>query len=542
MKLLIVDDEKHVRDVIRLLIQWDLYPIEEIFEASDGQAAIEIIQQQKPEIIFTDMMMPHIPGAELLEWIQRYAPESKTIVISGHNDFTLLRDTIHYGGRDYILKPIDGDVLHEALTKAISSWQKDEVARKQQLQRNIEMNQMRPMYGDKLLSDFTQDAHHVRTVTYLLNHQFALPEATLCSRVSVITIAFLHATYLQKFDHDVDLLFFSLMNICNELLLKNKSGVAFRNWHNEYEIILYIWKESPPAVNVLNEMNQAIHHTYGFKLDFGLGHIHSFPHDLKTSYHEASLALKQRDMLHRQTWIHTLTLQENKVVSRLQFNDYADRFHLAMQSGHKAHIEEVVDHWIQTLCKQPLITAEQVERWWKDFHIIRQRWMQELLTHVEDTDLMNTLYEDSQQLSLIADEQGLLSLSKWKEQLILGFHQLSQLLLQHQHKENKVIYEICSYIEKHYQENLTLQHISNQFFISREYISRKFKQEFKVNFSDYMSRFRIEKSKLLLLNPHLRIAQIAEEVGYPDVKYFSKVFKKIAGVSPNQFRKQNTSI
>jgi two-component system response regulator YesN len=168
--------------------------------------------------------------------------------------------------------------------------------------------------------------------------------------------------------------------------------------------------------------------------------------------------------------------------------------------------------------------------------------MQELLPHVVNADLMNTLYEDSQQLSLIADEQGLLSLSKWKQQLILGFHQLSQLLLQHQHKENKVIYEICSYIEKHYQENLTLQHISNQFFISREYISRKFKQEFKVNFSDYMSRIRIEKSKLLLLNPHLRIAKIAEEVGYPDVKYFSKVFKKIVGVSPNQFRKENTSI
>lgn len=70
-----------------------------------------------------------------------------------------------------------------------------------------------------------------------------------------------------------------------------------------------------------------------------------------------------------------------------------------------------------------------------------------------------------------------------------------------------------------------MQEIASRFFLSREYISRKFKQEFEVNLSDYLGQIRMSKAKVLLRNPHLRISQVAEMVGYQDEKYFSKVFK-----------------
>ena len=76
-------------------------------------------KREHPEIIMTDMMMPIMNGVKLLEWLHRHAPDAKTIVISGHDDFSLLRHTVKYGGTDYILKPIDPDQLNEALDKAI---------------------------------------------------------------------------------------------------------------------------------------------------------------------------------------------------------------------------------------------------------------------------------------------------------------------------------------------------------------------------------------------------------------------------------------
>ena len=74
MKVLLVDDEKHVRDAIRLLVDWKQYGIDTILEAPDGEAAIALVRNEHPEIIMTDMMMPIMNGVKLLEWLHRYAP------------------------------------------------------------------------------------------------------------------------------------------------------------------------------------------------------------------------------------------------------------------------------------------------------------------------------------------------------------------------------------------------------------------------------------------------------------------------------------
>ncbi|MNE76734.1 HTH-type transcriptional regulator YesS [compost metagenome] len=87
---------------------------------------------------------------------------------------------------------------------------------------------------------------------------------------------------------------------------------------------------------------------------------------------------------------------------------------------------------------------------------------------------------------------------------------------------------------------MSLQEVAGRFYVSREYISRKFKQEYGINFSDYIGSVRINKAKLLLQNPNLKLSQISEMVGFHDVKYFSKVFKKQVGVTPKDYRTQVT--
>lgn len=91
MKAIIIDDEQHVRDAIRLLIHWEDYEISSPFEAASGSEAIEILRKESPDLIFLDMMMPGMHGTEILEWIYEHLPHSKTIVISGHDDFAYVR-------------------------------------------------------------------------------------------------------------------------------------------------------------------------------------------------------------------------------------------------------------------------------------------------------------------------------------------------------------------------------------------------------------------------------------------------------------------
>jgi YesN/AraC family two-component response regulator len=129
MKAIIIDDEKHVREGLLLLGEWEKHGIETILEAEDGNEAIKLISEHRPAIIFTDMRMPKRDGISLLKWIHNSEPLSKTIVVSGYDDFEYMRNAITYKSFDYILKPIDPDILNETLDRAVKEWNNEVLIR-----------------------------------------------------------------------------------------------------------------------------------------------------------------------------------------------------------------------------------------------------------------------------------------------------------------------------------------------------------------------------------------------------------------------------
>lgn len=122
MKAIIVDDEKHVREGLLLLAEWKKFGIHTVLEAKDGEEATRIIKEHQPEIIFTDMRMPKKDGISLLKWIHTSKILSKTIVVSGYDDFEYMRNAIYYKSFDYLLKPIEPDLLNETLERAVNEW------------------------------------------------------------------------------------------------------------------------------------------------------------------------------------------------------------------------------------------------------------------------------------------------------------------------------------------------------------------------------------------------------------------------------------
>ncbi|WKY45074.1 PocR ligand-binding domain-containing protein [Eubacteriaceae bacterium ES2] len=103
--------------------------------------------------------------------------------------------------------------------------------------------------------------------------------------------------------------------------------------------------------------------------------------------------------------------------------------------------------------------------------------------------------------------------------------------------DNPSIELMLSYIEKHYGDNLTVERIAAAAQLSVGYAGRVFRKSLGHPIMDHVTSVRIEKSKELLLNPHYQIQAIAENVGYEDAGYFTKVFKKSEGITPTQFRK-----
>ena len=114
----------------------------------------------------------------------------------------------------------------------------------------------------------------------------------------------------------------------------------------------------------------------------------------------------------------------------------------------------------------------------------------------------------------------------------------NQVLVQQENAEPPVIRRAKEFIQEHQSEDISLGQVAKAVNTSTFYFCKMFKKMTGINFTDYLSRVRIEKSKNLLLNPNLRVSEIAFEVGFQSLTHFNRVFKKVLGQTPTNYRAQ----
>lgn len=114
----------------------------------------------------------------------------------------------------------------------------------------------------------------------------------------------------------------------------------------------------------------------------------------------------------------------------------------------------------------------------------------------------------------------------------------NRIVLQEQSAEPPVIARAKQYIADHQNEELSLDQVAKSVHTSKFYFCKMFKKATGINFTDYLSRVRTERAKHLLLNRNLRISEIAYEVGFQSLTHFNRVFKRILGQSPTDYRGQ----
>ncbi|WP_064091850.1 response regulator transcription factor [Rossellomorea aquimaris] len=518
MKAIIIDDEKHVREGLLLLADWNKNGIHTILEAEDGDEAIELITEHRPEIIFTDMRMPKRDGINLLKWLHTSDIKSKTIVVSGYDDFEYMRNAIYYNSFDYILKPIEPEVLNETLEKAVKEWKQQALSRRSQVEDSHVMNEVKPLYWDRIFSNLCKEEEIPKVIGEKIQKEFDVELSQKQKKVALLSI---EPIVMKSFQGDRDLAFFTLINICNELLRKQNDGVCFRNSEKDEELVILFWNHKNVSY-LLEEIYSLI---FQYSKVCPIIAIGKKSNHLNEAY-ESSLQIFLK---------HSLVLQK-KIVSNedveskplLHLLDYSNELKWAIQSGSTQQVDAQLHKIISIMENMHTLSLEQLNLWENQFQILRNNWLKE--------------YEIQKKLPFYRGvdywkEDGSFSLAKFKEEKEKEFKELINTLSSVKYqKEKNNMQQIEEYLQEHYQEDINLQNIADRFFLSREYISRKFKQEYHATITDYLTNIRMEQAKKLLENPYLKIYEIAYGVGYQNEKYFSKVFKKQVGLTPNEYK------
>jgi two-component system response regulator YesN len=126
IKLFLVEDEVVMREGIKRRIDWASENIDFVGEAADGELALPMILESRPDIVITDIKMPFMDGLTLSEKVKKELPDTKIIILSGYDEFTYAQEALRIGVTEYLLKPVAPAALLESIRKVACTIEKPE--------------------------------------------------------------------------------------------------------------------------------------------------------------------------------------------------------------------------------------------------------------------------------------------------------------------------------------------------------------------------------------------------------------------------------
>lgn len=535
-KLIIVDDEYSTRNGLKVCMDWEKYGIEVVGEAENGKKGLELVERVNPDIVITDVKMPIMNGIEMAKQLKARNSNVKIVFVSGYDDIEYLKIAMKMDAIDYILKPVNLAELSEVIEK-IMTMSKMEKNQKDMLYRmNEKLHLSMPLLREKFLIQLIQDGEWERTslerrVSFLDLH---LPYCSLyCSLI--ISIDNPRTVFELISEKETELITFSILNICQELVDFHLGGYVFEHKRGEFVLIVAMPdKEGIEAIfPLINELKASLS---GFlkrfitiSMTIGVGSAVDQLSGISESYAMASEAIEQKLYLGKNQIITFDVMASNKSVDFRAINEKVEALLSLLKTANTSIIFRHLDELFDDLVSNRVLNHKDCQRIWMQMLLNISQFLSEFGIHSDQLGQQESeIWEHLNRIETLDDmKRGL------KDYIAVVCTYVEE---RKEKKTNEVVQDIMRIIEDNYQSNLTIAEIATQVYLSQTYICLLFKQETGVTINEYITRVRMEKSKLLLTNTNAKLADVSYSIGYSEPSYFSKQFRKYTGMNPSEYR------
>jgi two-component system, response regulator YesN len=523
LKILIADDEVLERKAVAKIIQSSKENVKVIGEAQNGRIAIEMAQEHRPDIIFMDIKMPGIDGVQAVKEIKKFDPSIRFIMVSAFNTFEYAKEVMQQGVKEYILKPSSKKDLLEGLQRVANEIQAERMQKEEQqsLRANLDkavsiaqkewvtsllMNQVQDISFDEwsqlLGVEITSGYMMLFTLKPSSKQELSLAEKEkwyTWLKDSLKSIVVKHEIMVgAMMDCQVPVLF-----LCKKLAEKNH----FRT--NAETIIETLYRLSKQE-------------NLGAEMKIGIGHPYNHAHELNRSYHEAVLALDELFKMPNRKYLFCNNQgQAFEIPSDSEIIEVEKKLLDSVRQGDVNQVMLIFESFVSKIGSNT-ITASFVKKSFDELFILISRMLHDLGINYERIPNM----DESDDIRMVM-ETG-------KSHLLAVVQHVQ--LWRNNHAKG-MLQKAKDYIETHYAETITLESAAEYVELSPFYFSKLFKDRFGMTFIDYLTEIRIKKAKVEMLDPGKSLKEICFSVGYRDPNYFSRVFKKLTGLSPSEFRK-----
>lgn len=503
LKLIIADDERVTRETIAGLIDWEELGVSLIGSCRNGMEAYNMILDETPDIVMTDIRMPGLSGLELVKDISQTDLQTQFIILSGYEEFDYARKAMKYGIRHYLVKPCNAKQIAESILEVAKDCQ---IARSKQEAENQQ---------NVLLRTLRQDAVH-----HLITDGLAIETDNLSERKEQIQacielydqyIDFTHSTYQLYYAYylEQERLESMIEYLCKagqeKKLSANLYGVYVKN-----TLLLFSqevsWGEEIRRICAEHflqvQLEEVIYSDLTELMEIVLSKIKRY--DKILSLHD----FKLRPILNNHHMIQQLK-----------------QIYQSFKHAEKTEITKLCNNMIRLLdgMDEPeflQFAAGNISMYFASIDAYSSAETAEFMMKMNQLQEADLIRESTKKLILKIQEE----LYKTKQ----GYGSITD--------------QVMTYVEQHItDQGLTLKKIAEQIlYLNVDHVSRQFQKATGQKFSQYLTNQRVKRAKeLLMTEATSKIQYVTEQVGYGDnTQYFSQVFKKQTGMTPSKWAQQ----
>jgi hypothetical protein len=531
LKVLIADDEYRICHLINSIIDWEKLGMKVVAMCQDGVEALDNIKSLSPDIVITDIRMPGHDGIELIDICSEFEKRPEFIIISGYRHFEYARSAIKYGVNDYLLKPIKKSELNATLKKISDQYMnltKDHNSETEFINRLKNDDEvLRNMYISSLL--YRESQKYRNKELKEINSEFHYHMREGLFAVSIIKLD--GNTVRESTDID-----FILANIA-EKLKTQLSDCVFDHAVMSEDNCMYI------LLNFSNEYGERIKKElktlfeellikksmfYNLKVTMSLSEFKDDVNAFENLLKSAKYLIEDRIIQGTDKFISNNERKYCNLTETHVFTEFNKDIMQALESMNELKVRRCIRRLKEQITDIKGITGHDIIQMTKEVCNLYIFFIKRQQLFIEN----NFLEEYNNKV------QGCCSMDELFDHLLsyIGNAFEKAVYLKKQ-EENKPVRLAKEYIKENYQKSISLEDVSTYAGLSAAYLSTVFKKETGVSFLEYLSKHRIDKAKQLLKETSLSVAAVCEEVGYTDLRHFTKTFVKYAELKPNEYRK-----
>ncbi|TXK85903.1 response regulator [Paenibacillus sp. N3.4] len=524
-RLIIVDDEMHVIEGVKSDLDLEKNGISELYTAYNMRQAKEIFAEHPIDIMLCDIEMPQGSGLELLAWVRERYPETETIFLTAHADFKYAKQAIQLGSLEYLIKPALVNELEEAISKA-----KQKISKHSELHHvNQLWMQNHPLIVERFWMDLLDQTipSHENVIKEVAENR----NLVYCERMTFLPVLISVQRWHKELSlRDEKILEYALKNSAQEMIVQqvtNRQIIPI----DRGKILVILYFESYTD-ELLEELVRSCEAYIGSCYRYFYCDLCCY---LGTDGYMTEVLSIVQDLMvlakNNVAFNNKVFSLMGKSVSNVQIKLPDMTVWSAMlKKGTKEKVVAEATEFLENLVRTEGLDAHLLRQFYENF--LQMTYFVLNLKGIQ----AHQLFCD--ELSLELSKNATRSVT---DLLAWIWHTVEKAMDQAEtvDEATSVIESVKQYIVVHLdQSELSREELAKHVYLHPDYLSRFFKKETGVSITDYLLQERVNLAKELLCKSDMPIGSIALSVGYSNFSHFSKMFKKVANLNPNDYREQ----